>query len=105
MARPSDTTTSGEEVPRSVKRFQRLIRHMHEFNSLVKTEDCAGLSGRGEKVQYKHQHKSMKYKGGNPPRDYSAVEMLIDFRRYMSLANYQEAIPLYYSLRRMLNWE
>jgi hypothetical protein len=90
------------EVAQKLSRQQALIGRMISFSNAVKASDFAGLSGSGEKVQYTHVHKSMKVKGGSPPRDYDAVEMMIDFQSAISQQNYDQAIPLYYSLKRLL---
>lgn len=85
------------------KKRGKLVRRIERFLSTITASDCAGLTGQGEKVQYTHSHKSMKFKGGKPPADYSAVEMLIDLRIEYNRQNIDDAIPLYYALRRMLN--
>lgn len=94
-------TTQEEKV--AIRR-QQLINRMWAFHDRVRPEDCAGLTGQGEKVQYKHKHKSIKRHGGKPPADYTAVELLIDFKIAMKAKSYEEAIPVYYQLKRMLNW-
>jgi len=86
-------------------RYQKLINRMWVFFKEVKASDCAGLAGQGPKTEYTHLHRNIKKKGGKPPADYTAVEMMIDFKLEMGRHNYDDAIPLYYSLKRMLNWE
>lgn len=88
---------------KSQKRKSRL-ESMWKFYREVSAKDCAGLRPLSEKVQYVHEHKSMKLKGGRPPRDYDAVELLVDFKKAMDNDNLDEAIPLYYILKRWLNW-
>lgn len=77
---------------------------MKHFAKTITAEDCAGLTGQSEKTQYKNKHKSRKIKGGSPPKDYTAVEMLIDFKQAMKEQNFEEAVPLYYSLKRLLGY-
>jgi hypothetical protein len=87
------------------KKRARLIRHMEKFAREVKASDCADLKGDPrEKTQYTHSHKALKLKGGHPPRDYTAVELLIDFKIEMNKENYDQAIPLYFQLIRLLKW-
>jgi hypothetical protein len=78
---------------------------MNEFAKTVTAKDCAGISGQGAKVQFTHLHNSMKQKGGHAPKDYTAVEMLVDFKSHLQKAEYDEAMPLYFGLRRMLGWD
>lgn len=101
----ADRHNTDLKVKRGLDRRQRLINNMHKFATEVTASDCAGISGQGQKVEYKNVHKSMKKKGGSPPKDYTAVEMLIDFKAAMKAAQYDEARPLYFGLRRMLGWD
>lgn len=99
---PKAQATSGET---KLAVSQKLINKMWRFNQLVKTEDCAGITGHEEPTQYTEKHKSLKRKAsGKQPADYNAVELLVDFRAAMNAGNYEEAVPLYFHLRRMLNW-
>lgn len=94
-----------KRVEEQLNRRARLITNMHRFSKQITSADCAGISGQGEKVQYTQVHKDMKRKGGHSPKDYTAVEMLIDFRAALEKADYEEAMPLYFGLRRMLGWD
>ena len=102
----SDSTQAQEDrVKAHLERRARTIRHMVEFSKIIKASDCAGISGQGDKVQFTHLHDSMKQKGGHAPKDYTAVEMLVDFKAALLQGKYDEAIPLYFGLRRMLGWD
>lgn len=94
-----------DNIEKLAKKRERLIGRMQKFAREVKAEDCAGLAGQGPRTEYKHQHKSMKRKGGKPPADYTAVEMLIDLQIELKRNNFDDAIPLYYALKRMLNYD
>jgi hypothetical protein len=90
------------DVQKSLERRSALLDRMRRFAQSVSANDFAELTGQGEKVQYNNVHKSMKTKGGKPPFVYTAVEMLVDFQRAMSKDLFDEALPLYYSLKRLL---
>lgn len=94
-----------KRVQEQLNRRARLISNMHRFAKEIKASDCAGISGQGQKVQYTHQHNSMKQKGGHAPKDYTAVEMLVDLQKALEAKSYEEAMPLYFGLRRMLGWD
>ncbi len=86
--------------------YGRLIRRIRRFAGEVTSEDCAGLVPTGEPIRYLHPlERPHKHHGGNPPRDYTAVEILVDLQAAVQKDNFEEAIPLYYRLRRMLNWD
>jgi hypothetical protein len=102
---PEGKTEQDLRVIRSIQRRNRMIEWMHLFNSSISAKDFAGLVGNGEKVQYTCMHKSMKVKGGRPPMDYTAIEMLVDFRHALRSGFYEDAIPLYYSLRKLLHMD
>lgn len=80
---------------------EKLIRRMRAFARDLNSEDLVLLNPYVEKVEYKYVHKDMKKKGGTPPRDYTAVESLIDLRSHLSRGEYQKALPVYYYLRRI----
>ena len=82
----------------------RLVRRMRRFSRRVTVEDCAGISRGGEKTQYLHRHRNLKYSSGKPPVDYTAVELLVDFRAALSQESYYEAAQLYFQLKRLLGW-
>ncbi len=62
--------------------------------------DFAGCSPSGEKTQYTHTSKMIKCKGGNPPKDYSLAEDLIDLQDFVSKGLFTEALPYYFRLSR-----
>lgn len=76
-------------------------RKITAFISSLRPDDLAGIGPITEKTQYRGQGRSSR-KGGSPPKDYLAVEALIDLREALS-RNIYEALPHYYWLKRVLN--
>lgn len=98
------TDTSVKKIEAQLDERAKLITRMWTFYNTVTADDCAGISGQGQRVQYTHKHQSAKVKGGSPPKDYTAVEVLVDFRKAMDSSKFEDAIPLYFSLKRMIGW-
>lgn len=100
-AHPNDEITDTvEEVAADhlAKTYERLQKFAEQHSGA----DFAGLSPMGEKVQYNHQHRSMKRKGGKSPQDFTLAEEMIDFQRLVAEGNLQEALPYYYRLSRLI---
>jgi hypothetical protein len=66
--------------------------------------ELALLSPKGpdDKTQWKSKHKNLKKKGGRPPVDYSAIEMLSDLETALAERNVRQALVLYGLLNRIL---
>jgi hypothetical protein len=91
-----------EQVSIKLKdRHPSLIAKMYRFKGEVRVEDFVGLSFLDQRTQYKHEHKSIKKKGGHPPFEFSVAETLADFHLYMEKRQYREAIPIYFYLRKL----
>lgn len=102
-----DTTTQDEILEKQHQERLRRISAMERFVARLTTDDLVSITPISEKIQFKHVHKSMKKKGGSPPKDYTAVEIKCDLEIALKTNNYEEALPLYYTLKRMLgyyNW-
>lgn len=106
MMKSNPISEAEEALAREARAAQKrvlLIRRMWKFYYNTTAADCAGLTGQGEKVQYTHDHKAYKRKGGKPPADYSAVEELIDFKLHMDRSEFDEAMAIYHPLKRLLH--
>lgn len=84
-------------------RRARLINKMYQFVNTHSAADFGGLAPPREQTQYKHSNRStIKKKGGNPPADFFYVEEFIDLQLHLEALEYDEAIPLYFKLRRLV---
>jgi hypothetical protein len=83
--------------------YERVYQNIALFLQKVTVDDLAGLVTPVEdRVQYRHSHKGIKRKGGKPPKDYLAVEVLTDLRQHFQRGELDEALPLYYQLKRLM---
>lgn len=98
---PEGTTPSGEATILVPDSWTRLCQRMHELCNQLSATDFAGIQPQREKTQYTHSHKQIKRKGGRPPIDYSAVEHFVDLQLHLSRGEYNQALPLYYYIRRL----
>jgi len=85
--------------------FSVLVSKMEVFAAELTAEDFAYLPiDPNKKTQFTRRHAPRKYKGGKPPMSYQGIEDWIDLRLHLQREEFIEAIPIYYRLKRLLNW-
>lgn len=95
----STDPTPADDLP------QGMLARMTWLANHLTSEDLANLSYREEKPIYLGpQRASGGYKGGKPPVDYQAVEVLVDFQAALREGQYEAAIGPYYQLIRLTNF-
>lgn len=95
-------TTTDRKNLISDKLKSRVIKFYNELTP----EDMAGLSKTtSDRPIYKHEHRSLKSKGGRPPKDYQAVDAHVDLGIHIKNQEWAEALTLYYWLRRLVQGE
>lgn len=93
-----------QELEEHSRLWSKLSEKLSQFAKELDELDLSDLGSISEKVEYKQYHKARKMKGGRPPRDYLVVEAKVDFQRMVSEGKYDEALPLYYYLRKHLGF-
>ena len=93
-----------KRVADALEKHRRRIQSMKHFVRTTKATDFANLQSLTERTQYVHDHKAMKRKGGSPPKDFTAIEMFVDLQRAVEADLLDEALPLYFQLKKMLGY-
>lgn len=100
--KPIDTGPAALKRLEKATRYGSLARRMQKFVDNLDPGEFGGISPPRDKVQFKHKHKSIKKKGGNPPIDYTLAERLVDLKLCLERQEYFQALPIYFYLRRMV---
>ena len=79
-----------------------IIEKMIQFVEKHSGGDFGGVRPPVDQTQYKKPGKAIKRKGGKPPVDYYYVEEFVDLQLMLERGEWEEAIPLYYKLKRLV---
>lgn len=82
---------------------EKLIRKMENLVRRVTAEEIAGISRENTSDQSRGAGGS-RQPSYSPPPEYNAIEMLLDLGRALDQGEYREALPLYFGLKRLLNY-
>jgi len=80
----------------------RIIGRMRQFAQMITALDLVGLAPATQKTEYKNVHKGMKRKGGSAPRDFTAVDALVDLHIHLENKEWSEAMSTYFYLKRLV---
>lgn len=77
---------------------------MIEFIRELRVEDLSGIKVPAEANPVKGERSRVSgHKGGKPPVDYSAVEILVDLRSALHDGDFRSAYSMYITLKRLTN--
>ena len=80
----------------------KLITRMNRWRKKTKAAQFGGVALDIEKTEYKKKGKNMKRKGGKPPIDFRLVEDFVDFQIALDNEEYDQAVPLFFKLKRIV---